>query len=304
MSDPGDVDALFKLPLGEFTAARNALSAQLKKAGRQQEAAEVKGLTKPSVSAWAVNQLYWRHRKLFDRLLDAGERVRRAQLTGGSTREPIDARRAVGAELAGIAEALLLGGNCGATRDLLRRVTATLEALASYHSLPNAPVAGRLIDDVEPPGFDAVAGLLAPAAKPPRRTDKANAPKQRDDGEGKRLLAAGKAAVREAERTLDRARRQAERAATELDLTAARAKSLEAQRVQLERKADLAAQAAAEAAERARKAAAGASEATAEADSAERALELARRHEQQLRANRQRTLGLQGRKLRSLVGGP
>jgi hypothetical protein len=281
VSEPADVDALFKLPLGEFTSARNALSAQLKKAGRPQEAADVKVLTKPSVSAWAVNQLYWRHRKLFDRLLDTGERVRRAQLAGASTREPNDARRAAVAELTEIVEALLREGEYGATRDLLRRVTTTLEALASFHGLPNAPVAGRLVDDVEPPGFDAIAGLMEPAAKLPRRTEQAPAPKKRDDGEGKRLLAAANAAVRDAERALDRARKHAERAAAGADAAAARAKALEAQRVQLERQLDLAAQAAAEAADRARKAAAGASEANAEADSAERALEVARRGVQQ-----------------------
>jgi hypothetical protein len=57
-----DVDALFKLPLDEFTSARNALAAQLKKVGKQAEAIEVKALVKPSVSAWVVNQLYWQQR--------------------------------------------------------------------------------------------------------------------------------------------------------------------------------------------------------------------------------------------------
>ncbi len=74
-----DIDALFKLPLGEFTSARNALVAQLKKAGRHAEAGEVNALGKPSVSAWAVNQLYWRHRGLFNQLIVAGDRLRRAQ---------------------------------------------------------------------------------------------------------------------------------------------------------------------------------------------------------------------------------
>jgi hypothetical protein len=289
VSEPSDVDALFKLPLGEFTAARNALSAQLKKAGRQPEAADVKALTKPSVSAWVVNQLYWRHRKLFDRLLDTGERLRRAQRTGAATREPIDARREVVAELAGIAETLLRDGNAGATRDLLRRVTTTLEALASYHSVPGAPTAGRLVDDVEPPGFDAVAGLLAPAAaKPLRPVEKASVAKKRDDENkqddksSKRLLDAAKTAVREAERTLSGARKQAERAAAESDAAAARAKATEADRAQLERKLDLATQAAAVAGERARKAAASAREAATAADDAEQALALARRDLQQV----------------------
>src|SRR5215471_16158345 len=92
----GDIDALFKLPLGEFTAARNALAAEFKKAGRQAEANETKALIKPSVSAWVVNQLFWRHREAFDRLLEAGNRLRHAQaspLTGDSAREPIVERR-------------------------------------------------------------------------------------------------------------------------------------------------------------------------------------------------------------------
>ncbi len=196
----------------------------------------------------------------------------------------VDARREAVANLAAIAETLLRDGNSGATRDLLRRVTTTLEALASYHSLPSAPTAGRLIDDVEPPGFDAVAGLLAPAAaKPPRRTEQVVVAKKRDDDrKHKYLLASAKAAVREAERALSGARKRAERAAAESDAAAARAKATEADRAQLERKLDLATQVAAEADERARKAAASAREAATAADGAERALELTRRDAQQL----------------------
>ena len=74
-----EIDALFRLPLNEFTAARNALAAKLKKAGRADDSAQVKGLAKPPVSAWAVNQLYWKHRDLFERLLAAGDRLRSAQ---------------------------------------------------------------------------------------------------------------------------------------------------------------------------------------------------------------------------------
>src|SRR5262245_46377336 len=123
-----DVDELFKLPLGEFTAARNALAAQLKKAGRQAEADEVKALPKPSASAWVVNQLYWRFRPDFDRLLDAGERLRNAQaaqLTRGAAdvREPVNARRDAIAALLRAAERVLTDGGHGATRDTDRKST-------------------------------------------------------------------------------------------------------------------------------------------------------------------------------------
>src|SRR5438874_1548022 len=93
-----DLDALFQLPPTEFTAARNTLAARLKKTGRGVEAERVKALLKPSISAWAVNQLYWRHRHDFDGLIAAGERLRRAhtaQLAGeaSDTRGPHGARR-------------------------------------------------------------------------------------------------------------------------------------------------------------------------------------------------------------------
>src|SRR5439155_116321 len=70
-----DIDALFAVPLTGFTGARNALAARLKQGGRGDEAERVKALGKPSVSAWAVNQLYWKHRKAFDRLIETGQRM-------------------------------------------------------------------------------------------------------------------------------------------------------------------------------------------------------------------------------------
>ena len=47
-----EIARLYQLPLDEFTSARNALA---KRAGS--DAAGIRALTKPSVPAWAVNQL-------------------------------------------------------------------------------------------------------------------------------------------------------------------------------------------------------------------------------------------------------
>src|SRR5215510_8340425 len=93
-----DLDPLFKLPLTEFTVARNALAVRLKKIGRSEEAQQVKSLPKPSISAWAVNQLYWKHREFFDRLIAAGESLGQAQASqmAGKTadiRGPLAERR-------------------------------------------------------------------------------------------------------------------------------------------------------------------------------------------------------------------
>ena len=291
-----DIDALFQLPLGEFTSARNALSAQLKKDGRAAEAGEVKELAKPSISAWAVNQLYWQQRELFDRLLEAGERLRRAQRSGDSAREAVTARRDALAELARIAEAILRDGGYGATRDMLRRVTTTLEALSSFGSAPGAPAAGRIVDDVEPPGFDALAGLLqgrprassrqnpvplrSPATRPPQRPDRADTAKARE--EHKRLLAAAKTAVRGAERAAAAARKEVERAGAASSAAAAHAAAARRKREHIERRLARATKEAATAEERARQAARGADEAAAAQQSAQRALEVAHRHAEQI----------------------
>jgi hypothetical protein len=271
-----DIDALFQLPLGEFTSARNALSSQLKKHGRAAEAAEVKALAKPSISAWVVNQLYWQHRELFDRLLAAGERLRGAQLRGDS-RDAVTARRDALARLAGTAETLLRDGGYGATRDMLRRVTATLEALSSFGSASGAPAVGRIVDDVEPPGFEALAGSWRePAAKRPQgpeRNEAAAASVQQ-----KRLLTAAKAAVRDAEQAAKAARKRAEGAGAASQAAAARAHAAQRAHEHLEKQLVSAAKKLAAAQARARQASGDAAEAAAATESAERALEAARRH--------------------------
>ena len=61
MADDPEVARLYQLPLDSFTNERNALA---KKLGQP----AIKQLAKPSVPAWAVNQLFWRHRTEFDRL--------------------------------------------------------------------------------------------------------------------------------------------------------------------------------------------------------------------------------------------
>jgi hypothetical protein len=69
-----DIDELFKAPLPEFIAARKALAVRLKKNGFASESEWVKALAKPPISAWTVNQLYWKHREEFAELIATGQR--------------------------------------------------------------------------------------------------------------------------------------------------------------------------------------------------------------------------------------
>src|SRR6267142_4127678 len=170
-----DIDALFKLPLTEFVSARKALAARLKKNGLISEAEGVKALAKPSISAWTVNQLYWRHREAFDELIATGQRFRKAQVTGKmvNMREALDARREALSQLSDLATEALRDAGHNPSLDTLRRIGTTLEALSAFASLSGGPTLGRLTEDIDPPGFDSLGsftpstGSTKRAAEPP-----------------------------------------------------------------------------------------------------------------------------------------
>src|SRR5262249_38372729 len=153
-----DVDALFKLPVAEFIGARNNLASLLKREGRADDAASVKALAKPSITAWAVNQLHWRHRDALDRLLEAGRRFQQAQASSAASkiaalRESLDARRDALSHLSELATVLLRDAGHNPTPDTMHRITTNLEALSVYATLSTGPTLGRLTHDVDPPGF-------------------------------------------------------------------------------------------------------------------------------------------------------
>ena len=64
---------LYQAPHDGFVAERKRLAAELKAAGHKEAASKLAKLERPPISAWAVNQLYWRERKAFDALLATAE---------------------------------------------------------------------------------------------------------------------------------------------------------------------------------------------------------------------------------------
>ncbi len=297
-----EVDNLFQVPLTEFTLARNALAAKLKTEGEAETAERVKKFAKPPISAWVANQLYWRHRKAFDRLLAAGDQFRKAQaaqLAGKSAdlRAPLEARRAALGDLTKRAGEVLRDAGHPAAPDTMRRIMTTLEALATYGEDPGAPPAGRLTDDVDPPGFEALAALVPRGghrggrsdAKPrvipfnqPKR-DTATRKSGNDKEDARRLEAERRAkeaearrALREAEQALTEARRAAERARAEMKAAAARAKAAEKAKAALESRFETLTAAAEATRQDARRVASKAEEAAQAVDDAERAVEKAR----------------------------
>jgi hypothetical protein len=71
--------ALYRRPLGEFVAARDQLARQLRAAGDRDAARQVARLRRPSLSAWAANQLAHAAPHAMAELLATGAALQQAQ---------------------------------------------------------------------------------------------------------------------------------------------------------------------------------------------------------------------------------
>jgi hypothetical protein len=158
-----EIDQLYQGPLGAFTAARNALAARA--GGR---AAAIRALQKPNAAAWAINQLYWHRRKVFDALVAAADRLRAAHARGlaGQAADVASAdaqhRAALDAAVLAATAFLRQSGDAAAY--------ATISALAqTLEAVPSPQIRGRLVRPLDPVGFSALASLLPAANAPARR---------------------------------------------------------------------------------------------------------------------------------------
>ena len=171
-ADPADLDALYRAPLGEFIAQRNGLAARLRAEQGKDAAAAVKALAKPSGTAWVVNQLFWRHGREFERLMNTGSALRVAQQArlagraGADVSAAVEARDEALAALMARVRDLLAEAGLSAGAAMRQRVSITLEALSIYGGLDAGPRAGRLTVDVDPPGFAALGALVPPGRGP------------------------------------------------------------------------------------------------------------------------------------------
>jgi hypothetical protein len=228
-----EIDRLYQLPPGEFTAARNALA---KTAGKH--AADVRRLAKPSAPAWAINQLYWKRHEDYNALVKAStelRKVHKAVLAG----QRGDIREATKAHDAAIEQALkstltLLGDGGHPVTDATRHAIQT-----TLRALPADEPPGRLTRALQPGGFEMLTGMsIAPVRrgafdtktepahrKPPAGRDKTSSTrpeaKVKEDPKARQQAkeAAAKAAreLRAAEHTAQREEFEAARAAREAE---------------------------------------------------------------------------------------
>lgn len=161
------VQELYQAPLSRFVAERKRLADDLRASGEREAATELLARKRPTISAWAVNQLWWHARDDFDALLATAAKLREGELAAqGAHREAI-------ARLRQRAAAILADAGHGASEATLRRVTTTLAAVAAAGGFdPDPP--GALAADREAPGFEAAGIALgagdghAPARAPAR----------------------------------------------------------------------------------------------------------------------------------------
>ena len=154
--------------------------------------ASIRTLTKPNQAAWAVNQLYWRRRAVYNKLLAAADARRSAHAKllkgkGGDVTAAEQAHttalRAAVSEIRGI----LSEAGHDPSAATMNAVTDTLQAL------PGSATPGRLTEPLKLVGFEALAGLvpgssalraLAPPPPPPPR--KGGSPTETDAAAARR----------------------------------------------------------------------------------------------------------------------
>lgn len=214
-----EIDGLYRLPLEEFTAARNALAKALPK-----RAAEIKALSKPAVAAWAVNQLYWQQRPLYDALVEAAQQLRQAHaaVLSGKTADVRAAGKAHETQVSAALDAALqlLGAGGHAAGDTVRQPLMT-----TLRALPADDTPGRLTRVLQPGGFESLAGLSIRGVKVPRAAPPPPPPPVREAARKKSPAADPKALARAREEvaTATRVLKDAQHAAQREEFERARA---------------------------------------------------------------------------------
>jgi hypothetical protein len=210
---PANADDLYGLPLEQFVPERAALAKALRADGDKDEAARVAKLAKPSVAAWAVNQLVRTQGKAITELFDAGDALIDAQsaLVSGSgdaaaLRDAAQREREMVDELVGTARGLLGSSGNELSQTMLDRISDTLNAAALDEDARDQVRQGTLVRELKHVGFAGVGGF---GAAPPAAPSQKKKSGETRPATGSR--ATKKAGGREAARDVREAARRAEK---------------------------------------------------------------------------------------------
>src|SRR5262245_41153626 len=175
MTEAPTLAGLFRVSPEQFTVARNQLVAELRRAGEVAVADSVAKLPRPTPAVWAINQVAHQDGAVVERLLNAADQLRHAQLGRSSADVPASAR-AYREAVAGVVEqslAQLKDAGRPATAATRTRLTGTIMAAATDPELRDSLRTGRLSREHAITGFDVFANARPPLrvvrskAKPP-----------------------------------------------------------------------------------------------------------------------------------------
>jgi hypothetical protein len=237
-TDVDGVDQLYELEPAQFVAARDGLARRLRAGGDREAAEAVKKLRRPTVVAWALNQVARSHPDEIAQLIAAGAAVGRAQaqaVGGGAPaelREATRRRRQIASQLARAATEL-----AGAAHH--DEAVATIDAASFDPEVAELLRRGRLTKELPPPSGFGLAAMPDALGEPgkPKEADASSAggpppppppvdlePLRRDvarwEGvvaEAQGAVADAEADVRRAEEALDHARAGVEAARATLE---------------------------------------------------------------------------------------
>lgn len=226
-----DLDELYGLPLDRFIPERASLVRELRSGGERDQAAEVAALRKPSVAAWAVNQLIRTQRGEVEDLFAAGDALRDVQagVLGGSAdardlRSAAERERGAVDALIEMARGLLSSSGHELSATTVERVAETLHAAALDDEARGQVSEGRLVRELRHVGLGA--GLGGAVAAPPATTR--TPPPPTEGGGGKSRPGKARARDAAAERQAIKERKEAEaEARREREETRKQARALE-----------------------------------------------------------------------------
>ena len=154
-----DIDRLYALPLEEFTRERDELAKRLRGNGDADAAATVKALKKPSVAAWAVNQVQRDRPDEVRELIEVTEELHRVyeKLSSAGARERLEEaaemQRKLIRSLVRCASQLLEAGGHSPSDTTLGKVADTLRAAALDDELRDRLARGRVVKEQRAAGL-------------------------------------------------------------------------------------------------------------------------------------------------------
>ncbi|MEV5410551.1 hypothetical protein AB0K60_17125 [Thermopolyspora sp. NPDC052614] len=163
-------DRLYGVAPAEFVAVREELRRRARESGDAALARAIAGLRKPTVAAWAVNQVARDHREGLDELLEVGERLRRAwRDQDAATLAELTARRStVTGRLSRLVRRTAEERGQALSGAALNEVEQILDATVVDADAADQVRRGRL---VRAPGYRGFAPSPGEAEKPAKKTD-------------------------------------------------------------------------------------------------------------------------------------